>query len=439
MKKHNLYILLILSIFIIQCTIQKTPINKLKISSFVEDSSMQKAGAQEGDFILKYDGKIVYSQNHLIELKNLVTTEEVNVVLLRNDKKLKIKVPVGQLGAILQEYNPDHIINKNAVIIDGIGKLDWGNGMDNSFLACVYLLEQKFGNQLSYTDIVGLSGYGFRLNFFDRFCPSSPDATVGFDSGGYLMQKLGYKVDYYHLQNDDLVNDNVESMAEEGMRMLILDSIDRGWPVIAIDMIETPEWGLITGYQNKDTDFFCRTFFDKTEGYEKMQKFPWIIMVIKDKIDTEIEPLYSESLQLAKQLYETPKYDDYLSGINALQEWISALKDEQYYAENLDSIQEISHANWWIFVSLEIARGICNKYLSENIDKFDSDTKMITKLAQIYEAEASLLIDNYAVLPNQFAQALQPWTTEMRAKQIDVMEDLLVLEEQAYKIIKSID
>ncbi|MDO9578011.1 MAG: hypothetical protein Q7J16_09010, partial [Candidatus Cloacimonadales bacterium] len=368
--------------------------------------------------------------------KEEVTSEMVDMVLLRDNKKIKLQVPIGQLGVILQEYLPDHQVAHDAVMIDGIGKLDWGIGMDNSFLACVYLLEQKFGNQLSYADLVGLSGYGFKLNFFDRYCPSSPDATVGFDSGGYLMQKLGYKVDYYYLQTDEQVDDNVESMAEEGMRMLILDSIDRGWPVIAIDLIDTPEWGLITGYQNKDSDFFCRTFFDKTEGYEIAQKFPWVILIIKDKLEAEIEPLYNESLKLAKQLYETPRYYDYFSGITAVLEWIKALKDEQYYNENANNMAEISHANWWIFVSLEIARGICSEYLSTNIEKFGVDPDKITQLAELYRAEADLLIDNYDMLPNQFAQAPVPWTTEMRAKQIAVMEEFLELEEKAFQIIK---
>lgn len=436
MKNYLNIILLIFSIFIIQCTTDSVPINKLKISSFVEVSSLEKAGAQAGDIILKYNGKTVRSQDHLMALKEKVTSEMVKIVLLRDDKKISVTVPIGQLGVILQEYLTDHQVAHDAVMIDGIGKLDWGIGMDNSFLACVYLLEQKFGNQLSYADLVGLSGYGFKLNFFDRYCPSSPDATLGFDSGGYLMQKLGYKVDYYYLQTDKQVDDNVESMAEEGMRMLILDSIDRGWPVIAIDMIDTPEWGLITGYQNKDSDFFCRTFFDKTEGYEIAQKFPWVILIIKDKLEAEIEPQYNESLKLAKQLYETPRYDDYFSGITAVLEWIKALKDEQYYNENANNMAEISHANWWIFVSLEIARGICSEYLSTNLEKFGVDSDKITQLAELYRAEADLLIDNYDMLPNQFAQAPVPWTTELRAKQIAVMEEFLELEEKAFQIIK---
>ena len=436
MKK--IVIIIVISILVlVYCTSAGQSAKKLKISSFVDGSKLQEAGAMKGDYILKYDGKTVLSQNHLIELKNRVKTETVQVVLLRDGKKLKFRIPVGQIGVVLKEYEADHVPARDANIIEGIGKLDWGIGMDNSFLACVYLLEQKFGSKLSYTDLVGLSGYAFRFHFFDRYCPSSPDATVGFDSGGYLMKKLGYNVSYYQLQTEEFTDSNSESKAEEGLRMLILDSIDRDWPVLAIDLIDTPEWGLITGYQNRDREFFCRTFFDKTEGYEIAQKFPWIIMIIKDKSETDIKPLYRESLQLARSLYETPGYENYFSGLTALREWIKALKDEQYYVRNSDKIDEISHANWWIYVSLEIARGIGSEYLSINRDKFGTEPDQIDLLTEIYRNEANLLLDNYEILPNQFAQTPQPWTSDMRTQQSSVLEDFLHLEKTAYEIINT--
>ena len=439
MKNIIICIILIFCFILIQCAPKNTAANKLMINSFVVGSNLQKAGALEGDYILKYDGKIVRSQDHLIQIKNYVTGKEVDMVLLRDGKKIKIKVPIGQLGAILKEFIQDHQVANDAVLIEEIGKLEWGIGMDNSFLACVYLLEQKYGNQLSYVDLLGISGYGFKLNFFDRFCPSSPDATVGFDSGDYLMKKLGYDIKYYFKETEDSCDENITYSTEEEMRKIIIESIDLGWPVIAIDLIETPEWGIITGYQNKGNEYFCRTFFDKTDGYEIAHKFPWLIMVIKNKVAIEIEPLYKESLILAKQLYITPKYGNYFSGITAMNEWIKALKDKQYYADNPETINEISHANWWIFVSLQMARGICSNYLSVNIDKFNIDPEKISQLAKIYKAEADLMVDNYEVLPNQFARNPVVWTADMRTNQIIVMEKLLELEQEALKIINQIN
>ncbi|MDO9576741.1 MAG: PDZ domain-containing protein, partial [Candidatus Cloacimonadales bacterium] len=95
MKNYLNILLLIFSIFIIQCTTDSVPINKLKISSFVEVSSLEKAGAQAGDIILKYNGKTVRSQDHLMALKEKVTSEMVDMVLLRDNKKIKLQVPIG--------------------------------------------------------------------------------------------------------------------------------------------------------------------------------------------------------------------------------------------------------------------------------------------------------------------------------------------------------
>ena len=439
MKRYIVITLIFFTFILIQCARQDTIINKLVINSFIEDSYLQEAGALEGDIIVQYDGKTVKSQAHLIELKNKLNKTEVEIVLLRDGEKIKLQVPAGTLGATLKEFLPDHKPADDAVLIEDIGKLNWGIGMDNSFLACAFLLEQKYGNKLSYADLLGISGYGFKLNFFDRYCPSSPDATVGFDSGGYLLKKLGYSARYYHLLMEGDFDETAIYKSEDEMRQLIRTSLDNGWPVIAIDLIEAPEWGLITGYQKGGEEFFCRTYFDKTEGYEIAQNFPWVILVIDGKKETEIKPLYSESLKLAEEMYKTPVYRNYFSGITALEEWIKALKDENYYTMNTDELNEISHANWWTYVSLEIARGVCNQYLSENVDKFETKPELINQLAQIYKSEADLLVENYDVVPNQFGSTPQFWSSELRAKQIIVMEELLVLEEKALKLLKQIN
>lgn len=434
MRIRSFLVFLVILISIVQCTSQKTSAYKLKISHFIEGSNLEKAGAQKGDYLLKYNGKDVLSLEHLIKLRNKATGKMVKVLLRRNDIEIEIEIPNGQLGVTFKEYFPNHEIAKDAVLIEGIEKLEWGSGRDNSFLACVFLLEQKFGSAISYQNLIGISGYGFRLQFFDRFCASSPDATVGFDAGSFLLSQLGYRFRYYHsetLKSEELSG---EYYSEAEMRRVIIESIDRGFPVIAIDLIETPEWGLITGYQKKGNEFFCRTYFDKTAGYEIAQKFPWSILVLEEKIEPDIASLFKESLELAEVLYATPKYDNYFSGLRAVEEWIKALRDEQYFIKNFYRLAEISHANWWIFVSLQMARAVSSSYLSENIEMFQSDPKLLNQLIEIYQQEAALLIDNFEILPDQN----ETWTAEMRAKQIIVLEDFLKLEEKAYEILKSI-
>ena len=177
----------------------------LIIQSFAEKSNLKDVGAMPGDVIVKYNDKNVTSLKLLSQLKQEAINEEVEVVLKRDSQMLTYKIPKGQLGVYLKEFRPDHKFAEDVIMIDGIGKLDWGIGMENSFLGCVYLLEEKFGYKLSYNDIVGISGYAFRTHFFEGFCPSSPDATVGYNNGGKILSDLGYKGNFYHLENGETV------------------------------------------------------------------------------------------------------------------------------------------------------------------------------------------------------------------------------------------
>jgi hypothetical protein len=425
-------------IFLTACARDTGQTKKLKISSFSEDSSLLAAGAAVGDYLIRYNGKMVQSRDHLNLLINDTTESMVEVVILRAGKKIKFQITEGKMGVMLKEYELDHKFASDAKIIRGIDKLEWGTGMDNSFMASVYLLEKFMGNTTSYNDIICLSGYGFRLHFFEGFCPSSPDATVGYDCGSSILTDLGYEFKYYFLENELSSQLDMQPIPEAEMRKRITESIDRNFPVIAIELIELAEWGMITGYQNGGAEFLCRTYFDKTEGYEIGQKFPWLVVIIENKEDIDVDPLYPQSLTLAKELYETPSYGPYFSGINGLKKWIANLQDQSLFTGDVYEMSEKSHANWWIYVSLELARANASDFLINNIDKFGRDHTLIKELAEIYDLEVELLIENYLWLPDQFSQENSDWTEEMRFQQSKVIENLLKLEEKALQKLTEI-
>lgn len=257
---------------------QRREILGLKITGFVEKSNLKNAGAQEGDIVTHYNGIKIDSLAQLLMLRDQLKQDTVDVVLKRGVEEVKVRIPKGMLGANLSEIVPDHMIERDAVIIKGIGRLGWGMGMENSFLGCVTLLEEKFGSKLNYQDIIGLSGYGFRLSFFRGFCPSSPDATCGYDVGSGILKRLGYEFEVYSLPHKDKASKDEIEKARPGLLRKIKASIDKGWPVIAIDLIDIAEWGLITGYQKNGEELFCRTYFDMTDGYEIARKFPGLFL-----------------------------------------------------------------------------------------------------------------------------------------------------------------
>lgn len=450
-KRNNLLVAFVSIMFLTQVLLYadntevsvQEPIKKgilgLKITGFVENSNLKNAGAQVGDILTHYNGIKIESMQQLQMIRDRVEQDTVEIVLRRNDEEKKINLLKGMLGAYLQEIMPEHPVDDDARVITGIGRLGWGMGMENSFLGCVTLLAEKYGSKLNYSDILGLSGYGFRFHFFKGFCPSSPDATCGRDVGSEVLEKLGYEFEVYSLLDTCKKCNDEKCKEREQLLDIIKTGIDQGFPVIAIDLIETAEWGIITGYQKNGKELFCRTYFDMTEGYEIAQKFPWVIFVIKGKKPVNINNEYRTSLIMAKELYNTKNYGAYENGLNGIKIWIKSLKDDNFF-KSLDEkkMYEIMLANWWIYYSLSDARLINSKYLIVNKEKFGVDGKIIYDLAQLMEKESALLQSGFDFVPSPFEHRnTSAWTPELRKKQAKVLSDFLKLEEQVNQILKS--
>jgi len=422
-------------------TVTETPPREmlgLKITGFVEFSSLEMAGAQAGDIMTHYNGVKLESIEQLLALRDQVEPADIEVVLKRGSEDIRVTVPKGQLGVYLKALAADHQIDNDAKIIEGLGHLDWGIGMENSFLGCVTLLEEKYGSKLSYPDLLGLSGYGFRFHFFDGYCPSSPDATCGRDLGGEILKKLGYVYERFTLPDTSQMSRDEITQAKEKLLNEIKANVDLGWPVIAIDLIDVAEWGLVTGYQKNGTELFCRTYFDLTDRYEIAQKSPWVIYAIKGKKEMDLKDEYWKSLILAKELYNEKKYGSYANGINGIKVWLKNLKDGKLYKQMNDKkLYDAMHANWWIYYSLADARTLVNKYLTANQEKFGVKGETIEKLAKLMEQESALLWNNFNAIPSSFSnQDALAWTAGSRADQAKVLAEFLALEEQANRILK---
>jgi len=432
-------IFLLLIAFILGSCQQKMEeqMTKLQITGFVENSNLQKAGAKVDDFLLTYDGNKIESVHNLGELRDQAKTDEIEITILRDNKKTKLQIPNGHLGVYLKEIVPEHKIEKNAVIIDGIGKLGWNIGMGNTFFGALFRIDEKFGQKIDYNTMMGISGYAFRSNVYEKsLCPSAPDATCGYDTGHEILVKLGYDFEVYHLEQPNYEDCRYTFKTQAEMTKIIKNSIDNGYPVIALHLIQTPEWGIITGYQNDD--FFCRTYFDKTEEYEIAQKFPWVICVIKNKKEVDISNEFAKSLQTAKELYSKEKYFEYFNGLNATNKWISYLEDEELFTQmNEEKFFDTLLANWWMHTSLEMAREEGAKYLRTNIDKFEIDTKVIEQIAKIYDKEVALLKSGYNDVGCPYTAGLE-WTSGMRKAQIKMLRKFYELELKVAELLESI-
>lgn len=442
MRKINIFIVTaILTASLIADSLGKIT-GEIVIKGFTANSHLYHAGARIGDVIISFNGVEVSSLKHLENLKTESASETVQITVLRDQQKKSFRIPAGNWGALLKELSPDHEILEDAVIIENIGKLDWERGKSNSFIACVELINIYNGIELPYHDLIGLSGYGFRFHITPDLCPSSPDATVGWNSGAYILKKLGYDFDIYYLNRPGQYNHfDDKYLNEEKFRQKIIISIDNGWPVIALNLKPVPDWGLITGYQNKGNDIFCRTFHDQTRGYELADNLPGIIYVIRDHQQSDIEFLYPGVFIVAKKLYNTPELNGYFSGIKALQEWIDLIKNDDLPSlNNTLTGQELLNSNWWLYFSLLESRKAATDFLNTNKTRFRNFEKEFLGIAAIYSEEIELLSANIEKIPSPGRGDLFPdWTKEKKLEQYSILKKLITLERKVNLILLSIE
>ncbi len=404
----------------------------LVVKSTVPESPAQRAGMLPNDILIKYNGTPVNTLKALNDLKLQAKGDSVEIVVLRNLNELTLKLPTGSMGVYLTELLPDIKYKDDAVVIEGIPKLSWESGKINSFLACVELVANHLGIKKDYVEINGVSGAAFRLHFCKDWCPSSPDPTCGYNSGEEALKAMGFGYKLYSLSSD--------GKNKPEIKKAIMESIDKKIPVIAIDLIQVPEWGIITGYQNDGDEILCRTYFDKRNSYEIAQKFPWALYIITGKKETAKNiDLYKQSFKTILANLTTKNYGQYFSGINAFDKWIEHLEKNDFAKMDSEKFNNAVVANGWIFDRLAIDRQDAGLYLESVAVKMPELSNKLTELANIYKQESKMLQETKVNIPNSnIIKSSIEWTPEMRQDEIALLKQAKAKEEEALKIWQEI-
>jgi hypothetical protein len=248
------------------------------------------------------------------------------------------------------------------------------------------------------------------------------------------MKALGYKATGIH-------SDRKKPEDVEKVRNAVVGSIDKGYPVLAIDLREVPDWGVIVGYADGGKEFLCRTYYDKTEEYAKAEKWPWVVEVIKEETDKP-SPKKSvlESLRIAVEVANTKKYEDYSSGFAAYEDWAGDLLDDSMFESiEKEKLSSMTHANAWSYCSLIDAREAAVRYLRSIASYFgEGSAPRLAKATEIYE-EIVVKLKNgleYAPFPWQLKDG-KKWTAEMRHAEAGVLKEVLALEREAIKELET--
>ena len=324
---------------------------------------------------------------------------------------------------------------KETKVIEDVERLRWGKGQENTFIGALTVAMRAMGENVTYDYLMGVSGAAFRLHFHQPdWCPSSPDATCGFDHSEPALAALGYTANGIHSDKD-------KPEEVKRVREVVIQSIDKGHPVLAIDLINVPDWGVIVDYSDSGKEFLCRTYYDKTDKYSMAEKWPWVVEVIGEKGDVpDKRESILKSLEIAVKLANTEKYGKYASGFAAYENWAKDLLDDSRF-ENLDKkeLKSMNHTNAWCYNSLVDARMAAIRYLKSIGKEFDGESaKHLSKATELYEEVVGKLKEGWkhAPFPWQVKEG-ESWTKEMRHAEAGVLKEVLVLEKKALGELKT--
>ncbi len=278
--------------------------------------------------------------------------------------------------------------------LPGICTLEWEKGMDCTWAGAMHAALKYMGEDISYEQVMGLSGACYRLAFANIWDWSAGDALVAYDYSDVLFKAIGYKQEWA---------DRVDKSDRKAERKRIIEDIVNGKPVVAINLRIAPEWGIITGYMENGSRFLCRTYFDKeifnehkgeedflgeTDGYLEADFWPFAIVHFGERTDipTKKESLLA-SLNVLVDSYHAPENRGYSQGKDAYIAWIKGLEHEQAWTnyQDKDAVFRMMAVNDYLLINLIDARRCAGIYLNDNCSILDGEAQQqLKEIADCY-------------------------------------------------------
>ena len=395
----------------------------LEVTGVVPDGPAAQAGIRIADVLVSYDGKAMTSRADLSAAQAAVQVDSLVATFQRGNKELSVVLPKGKLGIYFAEWQNDLPLAPDARLIPGVPNLSWAQ--PNSFMGALELVCHRLNDHIGYAFMCGVSGAAFRTQFFDTWSPSSVDATVGFDAGTEALSARGLDVRWLMVSSD---GKNKPQILDS-----IKKSIDGAMPVLAIDLIEMPEWGIIIGYQNNGEDLLCRTYFDKRKGFEVAQKFPFLVGILRrEGMVPDADSSVRLSFGLIVQNLTTDKYGEYYSGLAAFDKWILRLKTDDLSKLDSAKLANVVLANYVILNRLVADRKTGLEYI-DHIGTGREDLKPpMANLTAFYQQEIDLLgpLVDKVPSPGSVREAAD-WPQGLKDAEVAALEKARALEAQA--------
>lgn len=350
-------------------------------------------------------------------------------------------------------------------ILENVMRLSWAEGAEESRMMCpwagsLYAAMKYMGESYTYEQIMGMSGACYRISFTDVWDFSCTDALVAYDYASPLSDAIGYAFRFA---------DRLEKQERKAERHAIMEDIQNGRPVLAINLRVAPEWGIITGYTDNGSRFLCRTYFDKEvfdalaqddcvgqEGREAERRmifeenggylysdfWPFIILHfgVKKNVKLPLDILKASLVTLVDS-FQAEECRGYYQGREAYRAWINGLsKESDFQIENdrenvlrrlsvndnmLCSLADSRRAAAsWLQESMTLLSAKGREYLGQIAENYQTISDTVSAFRDMVRRTSTCRI-TYNTL-----SAYGVSTPGFRREQIHLLEKALVLEEE---------
>ena len=400
-------------------------------------------------------------------------TEYLTLIYLNAEGIHAISCPENDTLYYVEHGTKLQLRDHSKCILKNVKRLFWeeeGRGQMCPWAGSLHAALKYMGEPYTYEQIMGMSGACYRICFTDVWDYSCTDALVAFDYVTPLYSAIGYSF---------RIVERLEKQERKAERHAIMEDIQNGRPVLAINLRVAPEWGVITGYTDNGSHFLCRTYFDKdifealeqkdeqgqadgrrqadrwtvfeeNEGYLFSDLWPFIIIHFGEKKNVKLPlEILKTSLTTLVNSFKAEECRGYYQGRDAYKAWIRGLSEESDFRieDERDNVLRRLDVNDNMLCNLADARRAAAAWLREDTSLAnETGRQYLAKIA----ANCQTIYDTVSTFRDMVRRtstckityntinAYGVFTPGLRKEQIGLLENALVLEEENCRLAEMI-
>jgi RNA polymerase sigma factor (sigma-70 family) len=346
----------------------------------------------------------------------------------------------------LSSYRPDEEFGKRVKrVLAGVERIHWTTTACVCFpgaaAACMHYLKEDVSDNY----VMGISGGAFKMIWEPPWSPRNCDLLM---LGGEPVKRTFTALGYDYTFVPDYDRDNPGD-AKEVYRKAIVESIDKGRPVIAIGVVGPPEACIVAGYDKGGEVLYGRSYFQESKkGYfgeaDWLENCHGLILLGEKRGAPPRREVLHDTLEWAIRLAREPEMPlatidgkiekQLITGLAAYDAMAEALERDEDFAFADDDVETMEMRCFAISNDglhlLYPKRREAASFLESMVDDGDAVSEHLCQAAEAYRAELEVLGPAYDLAPHSFAP--QPKRLALRDRDLRRKLAALVREARAH-------